>query len=86
MQVTLNKVMPPVHPNKWRFQMVVVHSFPKIVYLDRERFLEFLDSIPIPKRQQGAMFELLDRAQEFNFPSAIRVPDIVAREFGIIDE
>ena len=43
MQVTLNKVIPPVSPDKWRFQLVVVQSLPKSVYLDRERFTESLE-------------------------------------------
>jgi hypothetical protein len=86
MQLTLNKVIPPVSPDKWRFQLVVVQSLPKSVYLDRERFMEFIDRIPIPKHRQGVMFERLDRDQEFNFSSAIAVPEDLAREFGLLDE
>jgi hypothetical protein len=85
MQVTLNKVIPPASPNKWRFQLVVVQSLPKSVYLDRERFMEFIDRIPIPNHQQGVMFERLDRDQEFNFSSAVPVPEDLAREFGLLD-
>ena len=86
MQLTLNKVIPPVSPDKWRFQLVVVQSLPKSVYLDRERFMEFIDRIPIPNHRQGAMFECLDRDREFNFPSAIPIPEDLAREFGLLDE
>ena len=86
MQLTLNKVIPPVSPDKWRFQLVVVQSLPKSVYLDRERFMEFIDRIPIPNHRQGVMFERLDRNQEFNFSSAIPVPEDLAREFGLLDK
>ena len=54
MQVTLNKVIPPVSPDKWRFQLVVVQSLPKSVYLDRLRFMEFIDRIPIPNHLSRA--------------------------------
>jgi hypothetical protein len=48
--------------------------------------MEFIDRIPIPKHRQGVMFERLDRDQEFNFSSAIAVPEDLAREFGLLDE
>ena len=86
MQVTLNRVIPPGSTNKWTFQLVVVQSFPKSVYLDRERLMEFIERIPIPNHRQGVMFEHLDRDKEFDFSSAIPVPEDVAREFGLLDE
>ena len=49
------------------------------------RFMEFIDRIPIPNHQQGVMFERLDRDQEFNFSSAVPVPEDLAREFGLLD-
>lgn len=77
----LNKVIPPVSPDRWRFQLVVVPSLHKSVYLDRERFMEFIDRIPELKAQELRMFERLDRDKEFDFSYAIPIPEDVVRDF-----
>jgi len=82
MQMTLAKAIPPrLSIENGKYQLVIGRSSYYSACFDPKRFVMFIDLIPDRQPLKVAMFEHLNRDEEFIFPSAIPIPEEVVREF-----